>query len=134
MLIQDRVRMILKSQSLTASQFADKIGVKRSNLSHVLSGRNKPSLDFLDKILRAYPNVDAKWLITGDAASSSINNLESDHQSIEQSTSISKKDSVETTRDSVNDAVSALDGQKKIRRVLVFYTDDSFDAYSPNNQ
>ena len=57
----------MKSGNLSASEFADKIDVKRSNLSHVLSGRNKPSLDFLVKVIDAYPNVNAAWLITGEA-------------------------------------------------------------------
>ena len=66
MLIQDRIQMIIKANNLTASEFASNIDVKRSNLSHVLSGRNKPSLDFLSKVITAYPNVNASWLLTGE--------------------------------------------------------------------
>ena len=55
--INERVRMIINSQNLTASAFADKIGVQRSNVSHVLSGRNKPSFEFIEKLLNAFPNV-----------------------------------------------------------------------------
>lgn len=65
MLIQERIKLIIKANNETPSSFADKIGVKRSNLSHVLNGRNKPSLDFLEKIISTYPNVNASWLITG---------------------------------------------------------------------
>jgi antitoxin component HigA of HigAB toxin-antitoxin module len=49
---------------LNASAFADKIGVQRSSLSHLLSGRNKPSLDFI-KILDVFPDVDLYWMING---------------------------------------------------------------------
>ena len=59
MLIQDRIKLILKANNLSASEFADKVGIKRSNLSHVLSGRNKPSLDFLSKIISTFPKVNA---------------------------------------------------------------------------
>jgi transcriptional regulator with XRE-family HTH domain len=45
--------------------FADKIGVQRSSLSHLLSGRNKPSLDFILKILDVFPDVDLYWMING---------------------------------------------------------------------
>ena len=65
MLIQDRVKLIIKANNESSSSFADKIDIKRSNLSHVLSGRNKPSLDFLAKIIDNYPKVNASWLITG---------------------------------------------------------------------
>ena len=51
MSIQERVQLILKMHNLTPSAFADQIGVQRSALSHVLTGRNKPGLDFLEKIL-----------------------------------------------------------------------------------
>jgi len=50
---------------LSASQFADKIGVQRSSVSHVLSGRNKPSLEFVQKILLAYPEISSDWILFG---------------------------------------------------------------------
>ncbi len=60
-----RFKMILEELQLTPSEFADRIGVQRSSISHVLSGRNKPGLDFLEKILNTFPEIDAAWLITG---------------------------------------------------------------------
>jgi len=50
---------------MSASQFADEIGVQRSSVSHVLSGRNKPSLDFVTKIIETYPDINSDWLISG---------------------------------------------------------------------
>ena len=44
---------------------AKNIGVNRATISHILSGRNKPSIDFLEKLLHVYPNINANWLITG---------------------------------------------------------------------
>jgi transcriptional regulator with XRE-family HTH domain len=66
MLIQDRIKLIVKANNLTSSEFADRIGIKRSNLSHVLNGRNKPGLDFLSKVITTFPNVNASWLLTGE--------------------------------------------------------------------
>ena len=60
-----RLEMILDYYSLNASTFADKIGVQRSSLSHLLSGRNKPSLDFILKILAVFPDVDLYWILNG---------------------------------------------------------------------
>lgn len=60
-----RIKMIIESHRLTAGAFADRIGVQRSNVSHVLSGRNKPSYEFLEKVLLAFPKVSAAWLMTG---------------------------------------------------------------------
>jgi transcriptional regulator with XRE-family HTH domain len=60
-----RLGIILEYYSLNASSFADKIGVQRSSLSHLLSGRNKPSLDFILKILDVFPDVDLYWILNG---------------------------------------------------------------------
>ena len=60
-----RLETILDYYSLNASSFADKIGVQRSSLSHLLSGRNKPSLDFIMKILEVFPEVDLYWILNG---------------------------------------------------------------------
>lgn len=60
-----RLGIILEYYSLNASSFAYKIGVQRSSLSHILSGRNKPSLDFILKILDVFPEVDLYWILNG---------------------------------------------------------------------
>lgn len=60
-----RLEIILDYYSLNASTFADKIGVQRSSMSHLLSGRNKPSLDFVLKILDVFPDVDLYWILNG---------------------------------------------------------------------
>lgn len=66
MLIKERIQLIIKMNNLTSSAFADSLGVQRSNISHILSGRNKPSLDLLEKIILTFPRVNAHWLITGE--------------------------------------------------------------------
>lgn len=60
-----RLETILDYYGLSASGFADKIGVQRSSLSHLLSGRNKPSLDFIMKIIQEFPEVDLYWILNG---------------------------------------------------------------------
>jgi len=60
-----RLEVLLDYYSLSASIFADKLGVQRSGLSHLMSGRNKPSLDFVMKIIENFPEVDFYWLLNG---------------------------------------------------------------------
>jgi len=60
-----RLEIVLDYYGLNASAFADKIGVQRSSMSHLLSGRNKPSLDFVMKILEVFPDVDLYWILIG---------------------------------------------------------------------
>jgi len=57
--------LILKVKNLTASKFADEIGVQRSSISHLFSGRNQPSLDLIQKILKKYPDISTDWLVSG---------------------------------------------------------------------
>lgn len=60
-----RLQQLMKDANMNAAGFAEYIGVQRSLLSHVLSGRNKPSLDFLVKVEAAFPKIDFEWLLKG---------------------------------------------------------------------
>jgi len=71
----DRILLILKSKNLTASKFADEIGVQRSGISHIFSGRNNPSLELIQKILKRYPDVNPDWLIAGNGVMSKLPDL-----------------------------------------------------------
>lgn len=63
--MKDRIILLIKAKNLTAAQFADEIGVQKSSISHILSGRNNASLDFIQKILLCYPEVNMEWLMFG---------------------------------------------------------------------
>jgi transcriptional regulator with XRE-family HTH domain len=61
----ERILSVLKYKDKTPAQFADEIGVQRSSISHLVSGRNKPSLEFVIKILQCYQEINPEWLLTG---------------------------------------------------------------------
>lgn len=63
--MNDRILRLIQELGLSPAQFADEIGVQRSSISHILSGRNKPSLDFMLKIMTAFPEVSHDWLLFG---------------------------------------------------------------------
>ena len=92
-----RLKDWMENKGLKPSVFADKIGVNRATISHILSGRNKPSIDFLEKLLHVYPELNANWLIIG------IGYMQTKKQ---------EKQVLVT---------------KKIGKVVVFYDDNSFD-------
>ena len=93
----ERLKNWMESEGLKPSTLADTIGVNRATISHILSGRNKPSIDFLEKLLGTYPNINANWLISG------VGYMQSD---------INEEELVST---------------KKIGKVVVFYDDNSFE-------
>lgn len=63
--MKDRLLKFLVAENISATQFADDIGVQRSSVSHILAGRNNPSFDFIQKTLSRYPHLNAEWLILG---------------------------------------------------------------------
>lgn len=66
MTINERIGLILKEKNLTANEFAAKLEVRSSNISHIITGRNKPSFDFLEKLISVFPEVNTLWLIKGE--------------------------------------------------------------------
>lgn len=119
MLIQERIEIIMKTNQMSPSQFADKIGIQRSNLSHVLNGRNKPSLDFLDKIITAFPKVNASWLITGEIREGEFSG---DAVAPIREPEINRK----------TEASLAKGEAKEVEKILVLYKDGTFSAYKPD--
>lgn len=113
MSIQERVQIILKMHNLTPSAFADQIGVQRSALSHVLTGRNKPGLDFLEKILTHFPRVNAHWLITGVAPS----------EQPKQESVVEKK------AESIDQDVVEKNPIKSVKKIVWFFEDGTFEEY-----
>ncbi len=63
--MQARIKKIIEDLGITQSEFAKQIGVERANISHIISGRHKPSYEFLRKVLETYPNLNAEWLMLG---------------------------------------------------------------------
>ena len=66
--MKERILAFLRSENKSAAQFAEEIGVQPSGISHILSGRNNPSLDFVMKMLHKYSSLSAEWLLFGRGA------------------------------------------------------------------
>ncbi|WP_322549885.1 helix-turn-helix transcriptional regulator [Flavobacterium psychraquaticum] len=145
-----RLEIILDYYNLSASAFADKIGVQRSSLSHLLSGRNKPSLDFIIKVIEVFPDVDLYWVLNGKGTfpKSEIKNL-----SIEEKKPIIKEEvilqdqsletdlfSAENSSTPENEIQAAKNSQHTpptlkndtaIERIVIFFKDGTFKNYTP---
>ena len=63
--MNSRLQQFLVAENISQAQFAETIGVARASISHILSGRNKPGFDFLESMIRHYPNLNFEWLLTG---------------------------------------------------------------------
>lgn len=64
--MNSRISLVLKTKNISSAQLADDLGVQRSGISHILNGRNKPSLDFILRIIKKYPDISINWLLFGE--------------------------------------------------------------------
>ena len=133
--MQEQIQEILRREDLSSSQFADKIGVQRSSVSHVLSGRNKPGFDFIHKILDAFPGINAEWLITGYGEMYKQRRppeeLFEGPFSETSPAKDEKKLSARLESQGIKETHAATGKEKEpeVERVIVFYTDKTFREY-----
>lgn len=144
----------MEAEGLTPARFADEIGVQRSSISHILSGRNKPSYDFISKILSRFSGINAEWLITGKGSMIKTEN-KGDTAILKQSSLFENKETASiqhketrTNRDQdLNEKSKSLLSQKQetektgnkdgftnvnnVKYILVFYNDGSFEQFIP---
>ena len=114
----ERLQKVIDFYGETASSFAEKIGVQRSSISHILSGRNKPSLDFVMKVLHSYPEVELYWLLNGKGHFPNQTNISESLDSNLEKKSAPKK-------------VSKLESNSEIEKIVIFYKDGTFKSYKP---
>ncbi|MDR2039935.1 MAG: helix-turn-helix domain-containing protein [Bacteroidales bacterium] len=145
--MKDRLNKVISSEGLTPSLLADEMGIQRSGISHILSGRNNPSFDFIQKILTRFPKLNAEWLILGKGAMyknmpeevpdlfSSISG--NDKTPLSPTPPIQNKESSSGEGDESTSAENKVEisplkelKEKRIERIVVFYTDHTFSAYS----
>ncbi|MFD2725953.1 helix-turn-helix domain-containing protein [Hyunsoonleella rubra] len=113
----NRLQKVMDYYGETASFFAEKIGVQRSSISHILSGRNKPSLDFVLKVLTSYPDVELYWLLNGKGT-------------FPKSETVSDTSSVPKSLETPIQKISNKDNKpKEIERIVIFYSDGSFENF-----
>ncbi|WP_299896129.1 helix-turn-helix transcriptional regulator [uncultured Aquimarina sp.] len=151
-----RIQEIMKFYHVSASGFADAMGVGRSSISHILSGRNKPSLDFVMKITEAYPEAELYWLLYGKGTFPKSENpmvkeekVKPENEIVPSSTpnpineSVSEQDlfsqsdtnekdisSDQVTTPSLTQSKSNSSLPKEIEKIVFFYKDGTFEVYN----
>ena len=136
--IGQRLKEIIEEKGLTAIEFSEQVGIQRSSLSHLFSGRNKPSIDLLMKIKRQFPDTDLEWLISGESRKNESNNAALSHESALKTENIpvTNVNNAELITD--NQIISPIDEEntsKKLKKrkslkVIIFYDDGSFEEFN----
>ena len=120
-----RLQKVIDYYGESASSFAEKIGVQRSSISHILSGRNKPSLEFVLKVLSSFPEVELYWLLNGKglfpAEIKSEEKIEPKSQNLFSNPETQKREDLKKTISNSS--------EKEIERIVIFYKDGSFSNF-----
>ena len=138
--MKEKIEQIIESEGLTPSKFADLIEVQRSNISHILAGRNKPSLDFIYKILNTFPAISAEWLLSdnGPMYKDGTERVVAEQPSKENMGlfTLKSEDAPEYKARSVQPAPSGNQAKpvqsgnkKKIKKIVVIYDDFEMDEF-----
>ncbi|MGQ1786676.1 MULTISPECIES: helix-turn-helix domain-containing protein [unclassified Saccharicrinis] len=158
--MKQRLQTLLATEKLASSKFADIVGVNRSSISHLLSGRNNPSLEFLQKVLVKFPHINPDWLLLGQGAmyrnSTNNNSIPVPDPTLFEE----KKPEKEVTKEEIKPikqqknnnteqakepeerapylsqkepkVISPLNSRKQLDHIVFFYNDGTFDTYRPN--
>lgn len=143
--MKERLLEFLRAENKSSAQFAEEIGVQPSGISHILSGRNNPSLDFVLKMLEKYPFISTDWLLFGKGSMYKDPRMQTlfDEESVIKQNSDSKLSEdgqvksdnnlhVTIKNQSVDDIFKG-EGSS-ISRIVWFYDDKSFEEYFPRQK
>ncbi|MGB2088445.1 MAG: helix-turn-helix domain-containing protein [Psychroflexus salarius] len=129
-----RIQRIMEVYDLNASSFADRIDVGRASISHILSGRNKPSLDFVMKVVNEFTDVELYWLLNGkgDFPSTSTQNEPEESKKTASTPSQNLSENISQNIPSTYSKL-ATKPDKIIKTVIICYNDGTFDSFEQSN-
>jgi len=145
--MKERILEFLRSENKSSAQLADEIGVQPSGISHIISGRNNPSLDFVLKMLEKYKYLSTEWLLFGKGEMYKEKQVQS---LFDETLTLNRERNSDTSDSSYNDnkidfqefnpekpvpdtAGKVLSGKCKVVKIVWFYNNNSFEEYFPRN-
>jgi transcriptional regulator with XRE-family HTH domain len=135
--IGGRIKQIVSNTGMSALEFSALVGIQRSSLSHLYSGRNKPSIDLILKIKKQFPDIDLEWLITGlEAKKVDVVSKNKEETSLkDESKVVTNVNITSVTTDNQGDnsieenIIKGSSNKDKVEKILFFYDDGSFKEY-----
>ena len=149
--MRERIRQIMENENLTPAKFADRLQINRANISHILNGRNNPSLDVVSKILSEMPYINTEWLINGSGQmyrdGFDIDSIPKEHDLFNQSPIITPREKEiapkpggievnkpERSNQSADNKIIEVQKNydKKISQIIIYYNDNTFETFIPH--
>lgn len=115
--MKDRITSFIDSKGLTQAEFAEHINVQRSSVSHIISGRNKPGFQFINSILLAYPDLNARWLITGEGEPT-VTNSEVNEEN---------NNNLPISMEQIHQGSE----NRNVEKIIMFHSNGTFSEYKP---
>ncbi|PXV64361.1 helix-turn-helix protein [Dysgonomonas alginatilytica] len=159
--MKERIKKIMDSENMTPARFADSLQIGRAVISHILNGRNNPSLDVITRILTQMPDIDSQWLLTGTGTmyKSEISNHSTDtknqssfpdlfsqlsqendnpiYSTKETEDNKYRKENIvdlhqSEAQETIKERVIYKEApSKKVKQIIIYYTDNTFEAFTP---
>ena len=136
--MKERLLQFLKAENKSSAQFAEEIGVQPSGISHILAGRNKPSLDFILKMLEKYKFLSVEWLLFGKGSMYKETEIQ---RTFDESLDLKVENNTKATnnlpeKEKTEDSGALLPERESIKpdveRIVWFFGDNSFKEYFPD--
>ena len=137
----ERIKDIILKEGLTSGSFADLIGVQRSSMSHIINGRNNPSLDFVVKTIHHFPKINPEWLLTG------VGGMYRSDAPAQRSPVVIARSIFDSAPEQVNKPLPVPEPkpiekqidpikirEKFVDKVLIFYSDRTYDEFLKTQQ
>ena len=150
LIMKDRIKKIMDNEDLTASKFADQLEINRAVVSHILNGRNNPSLDVVMKILSEMDYINSDWLLSGEGSmykegytptkqkerdlfTQKTINREEDTDEINYVKENSFKDTEKAYNSTEKQAIPTISSNtRKVKEIIIYYTDNTFETFTPH--
>ena len=128
--MKDRIKQYMDYKSISAGELSSRLDVQRSNISHILNGRNKPGASFIEKLLISFPDLNARWLLTGNGEmidNSVPKEVETAHPPGDVNDDIELKTQIEESSlvKSINSGSS-----KPIDKIVLLFSDGTFTDFN----
>lgn len=139
--MKDRIAHIIRAKNLTAAEFALRLGIQPSNISHLLSGRNNPSLDFVKKLKETFPEYNLDWIIFGSGPvtvsepfveSTPVRQLPSEEvqkkkdELLQDESLFSQHENVDLTLKRLASSTDSV-----LKQIILVYSDNTFELFFP---
>ncbi|WP_337040644.1 helix-turn-helix transcriptional regulator [Emticicia sp. 17c] len=145
MKLNEKIRRFISERDLTSTKFADEIGVPRPSISHILSDRNKPSLEIVQKIYKRYPELGFDWFLEDEESEATIQTQNTVNQSVttQKRAIFSPRESNERKIPELSPSQQNLSntilpnfshsGHGNVARIIVVYTDGNTQVFESSN-